>query len=384
MNKKILWFVFLLLLAWRGIADSQNNRYNCMKYIYLIFIFFFPLNALGQTAVNLKLAEKAGIVDYDRAVYVVEHNYAGFTMKVTDSNRNLYIHWRDSLRQDILNGGNAFDATLTYVRMFDDVHLNIISWNSKATDFSGYTREYTPRFTARNVDDSTFLIRAKSFGTEYVDTIKKYVKLYQQSGCPNLIVDIRANGGGLDYVYKPLLRLIYDRKGSADGVAYYSTPDNIAMLKLFGEETADISLKKWLEQLCKKLERHPGEFVGDSIYTIEYDSIHTYPRKVGIITDVLVGSSAEQFVIEAKIICSRLTVYGRNTVGGLDYSNPGQVLLPCGLTLRYPMSCSFRVRKGRGIDDTGIIPDVPVPLPIPSELTDNLDAWTLWVAGELH
>lgn len=120
--------------------------------------------------------------------------------------------------------------------------------------------------------------------------------------------------------------------------------------------------------MYKQLERHPGEFVGDSIYTIEYDSINTYPRKVGIITDVLVGSSAEQFVVEAKIICSRLTVYGRNTA----------------VTLRYPMSCSFRVIKGRGIDNTGIIPDMPISLPIPSELTDNLDEWTLLVAKDLR
>lgn len=355
-----------------------------MKYIYLICIFLFPLPVFGQTDTSWKLAKKAEIADYDRTVYVVEHNYAGFSAKVTDSNHSRYIHLRDSLRQTILDGGSAFDATLIYVRMFNDAHLNIISWNSKVTDFSGYTREYTPRFTARNVNDSTFLIRVRSFETEYIDTIKQYVKLYEQSGCPNLIIDIRGNGGGLDNVYKPLLRLIYDRKGFGDGVAYYSTPDNIAMLEQYGEETTDISLKKWLKQLCEKLESHQGEFVGDSIYTIEYDSIYTYPRKVGIIADVLVGSSAEQFLIEARIVSSRLTVYGRNTAGGLDFSNPGQVLLPCGLTLRYPMSCSFRVVKGRGIDDTGIIPDIPVSLPIPSELTDNLDEWTLWVAKELR
>lgn len=355
-----------------------------MIYIYLIFIFSFPLFVFGQTCTNLKLAEKADMADYNRVVYVVEHNYAGFSTKVTDSNHSRYIHLRDSLRQSILDGGSAFDAMLIYVRMFNDAHLNIIPWNGKVTDFSGYTRGYTPRFTARNINDSTFLIRVKSFETEYVDTIKQYVKLYEQSGCPNLIVDIRGNGGGLDYVYKPLLRLIYDRKGYGDGVAYYSTPDNIAMLEQYKGETTDTSLKKWLRQLCKKLKSRPGEFVGDSTYVIEYDSIHTYLRKVGIITDALVGSSAEQFVIEAKIICSRLTVYGRNTAGGLDYSNPAQTLLPCGLTLRYPMSRSFRVIKGRGIDDTGIIPDVPISLPIPSELTNNLDEWTLWVARGLR
>lgn len=38
----------------------------------------------------------------------------------------------------------------------------------------------------------------------------------------------------------------------------------------------------------------------------------------------------------------------------------------------------------KGIDQTGIAPDVRIPLPLPETLTDNVDTWTLWVAKELE
>ena len=31
----------------------------------------------------------------------------------------------------------------------------------------------------------------------------------------------------------------------------------------------------------------------------------------------------------------------------------------------------------------GIAPDVRIPLPLPEVLTDNVDAWTLWVAEDM-
>jgi hypothetical protein len=35
------------------------------------------------------------------------------------------------------------------------------------------------------------------------------------------------------------------------------------------------------------------------------------------------------------------------------------------------------------VDPDGIAPDVIIPLPLPEELTGNIDTWTRWVAGEL-
>ena len=48
-----------------------------------------------------------------------------------------------------------------------------------------------------------------------------------------------------------------------------------------------------------------------------------------------------------------------------------------------PTTRSCRVPEGRGIDSAGIAPDVRIPLPLPEVLTDNVDAWTLWVAEDM-
>ena len=47
------------------------------------------------------------------------------------------------------------------------------------------------------------------------------------------------------------------------------------------------------------------------------------------------------------------------------------------------MSRSLRL-PDRGIDETGIAPDVRITLPYPKVLTDNLDEWVLFVAKTLE
>ena len=46
------------------------------------------------------------------------------------------------------------------------------------------------------------------------------------------------------------------------------------------------------------------------------------------------------------------------------------------------MTVSHRL-PDRGIDKTGIAPDVRLDLPYPTELTDNIDEWVLWIAQDL-
>ena len=48
-----------------------------------------------------------------------------------------------------------------------------------------------------------------------------------------------------------------------------------------------------------------------------------------------------------------------------------------------PVTRSKRIPAGRGIDREGIAPDVRIPLPLPRTLTDNVDPWVEWVAGDL-
>ena len=109
------------------------------------------------------------------------------------------------------------------------------------------------------------------------------------------------------------------------------------------------------------------------------------PKKVGIIIDPIVASSGEQFLIDVKSTSDRVIVFGRdNTIGCLDYSNCRVATFPnSGSMITIAMSRSFRL-PDRGIDETGIAPDVRITLPYPKVLTDNLDEWVLFVAKTLE
>ena len=48
------------------------------------------------------------------------------------------------------------------------------------------------------------------------------------------------------------------------------------------------------------------------------------------------------------------------------------------------MTRSVRIAKGISIDETGIKPDVRIKLPLPKNLTDIIDEWTVWVAHDLE
>lgn len=109
------------------------------------------------------------------------------------------------------------------------------------------------------------------------------------------------------------------------------------------------------------------------------------PRRAALIVDGRVASSGEQLVLEVRASSRRTTVYGQdNTLGCLDYSNCEILYFPRD-TARWmivPVTRSNGFPQGAA--STGrIAPDVRIPLPLPRTLTDNVDPWVEWVAGDL-
>ena len=208
------------------------------------------------------------------------------------------------------------------------------------------------------------------------------VAVYCASGCENLVVDIRGNMGGSDNAYEPLLKLLYDHEGTEDAMEYRVSDIAIAHVREFVGNTERGRRKV----AC--MERTPaGEFLEEGkTYRIRYDSVSLVPRRAALIVDGRVASSGEQLVLEVRASSRRTTVYGQdNTLGCLDYSNCEILYFPRD-TARWmivPVTRSKRIPAGRGIDREGIAPDVRIPLPLPRTLTDNVDPWVEWVAGDL-
>ena len=56
---------------------------------------------------------------------------------------------------------------------------------------------------------------------------------YFESGCENLILDIRGNEGGNDSMYSPYLRVLFDHPGTTEGILFFDTEENRKIMESY-------------------------------------------------------------------------------------------------------------------------------------------------------
>jgi hypothetical protein len=242
---------------------------------------------------------------------------------------------------------------------------------------------------AISLTDSTFYLRIPSFMDDNADILVK--KNWQEiMARPNLIIDIRNNGGGQDTYYQVLSDLIYTQPFESKGVEYYATADNIKMYEdaLKSGDIQDEEGIEWTTLLLEEMKKNKGGFVihpmGGGDETVVKDTVFTYPKRVGIIINQGDASSAEQFLLEAKN-SKKVILFGNcNTAGVLDYSNMVSENFPSNrYELNYPMTRSMRLPENP-IDNIGISPDVIIPYPATRQLFNRLDQWVYFVMSYLE
>lgn len=365
-------------------------RIQKVRYVKRVLPMLLTLfGVVGLLPAAAQMTPEKHLADYDFAVRQVEESYAGYPSSVTAANRVEYESLKERLRSEVLEGRNGYEAVGELFGWFGDFHLRAGSFTEPyqrtCVDYGAMT--YAPGWLACRVDEQTYLIRVPSF--EYDQTITAWinsaVESYKRSGCEYLVVDIRGNGGGSDQAYRPLLALLYDRPAAVVGVEVRVSSDNERFLRRAIRERDGLD---YLLPVADSMAAGRRDFVPLSTEAgrIAFDSVSALPRRAGVLIDGRVASSAEQFVLDLRECSGRTHVFGRdNTLGCLDFSNIRRADLPCsGISCWIPTTRSCRVMAGCGIDRDGIIPDVRIPLPLPDSLTDNLDAWVLWVADKLE
>ncbi|MEI8004657.1 MAG: S41 family peptidase [Bacteroidota bacterium] len=247
-------------------------------------------------------------------------------------------------------------------------------------------------FTFGILSDSTFFIRANGFDG-FKDKIEKVIRDHWQDIMtrPNLVIDLRNNGGGQDDEWQLLFSLIYTDPYFSKGVEWYACEDNIKLYEdalknpVQGQSSEDI---KWTKVLLDEMKKNPGGYVVHPMMgkdkIVKEDTVYRNPRQVGIIINEGNGSSAEQFLLAAKT-SKKVTLFGnQNTAGVLDYSNSVPIDLPSGkYYMRYPMTRSRRL-PDNPIDNIGISPNVIIPYPPTEQLFDKLDIWVEFVKDWLE
>jgi hypothetical protein len=215
---------------------------------------------------------------------------------------------------------------------------------------------------ARRISGKTYYIGIGSFdesNTWPVDSLF-HVDSAILASVPNLILDLRGNNGGSDFVYSPLLPWLYSGPVTVAGIDVLATDDNVkGWAALLEAKDIPEANKETLRRIITQMQSMPGQrveiFHGD---TVRLPEIRPFPQKIAVLIDGDCASSAEQFLLVA-MQSRKVTLMGQHTAGVLDYANVRDVALPClPFILHYATTRSQWVDAGKGIDNVGIKPQV--------------------------
>lgn len=246
-------------------------------------------------------------------------------------------------------------------------------------------------FEAHYLNADTYYLRMENFMDE-APIGELYKKaLPELETVKNLIIDVRINHGGSDSLYFPLFPYALSagerfKDLEADegyGMEILYTPTNVARRlaqfeKFLQEEGVSEETRHMLEVMSADLKANQdkGYLVygddeeDDDDYFAQFVGLETAPERIILLSDVMCGSSGDNFVDTMKKM-PKVTVVGRPTLGILDYSNCCTAELG-DYEFLYPTSRSLAVDDGKGMTDEGVLPDVYIPW-TPEHLIKDVD-----------
>lgn len=217
---------------------------------------------------------------------------------------------------------------------------------------------------AKKLSDSTLYVQISTFhesNAKAIDSvIRKNASLLRSM--PNLVLDLRDNGGGADFSYSPLLPWLYTDPVIEQGNDVLVTEDNI---RRWGEMLNNVDIpadvKGRMSEFIGDMRKHVGSFMTNSVDdTTTFSTVETYPKKVAILINNRCASSTEQFLLFAKQ-SKKVTLMGEHSDGTLDYSNMKKAVTYCGdVSFKYATTRSRRIDKQQGIDNIGIKPNISI------------------------
>ncbi|HEX4233812.1 MAG TPA: S41 family peptidase [Caldimonas sp.] len=220
-----------------------------------------------------------------------------------------------------------------------------------------------PRF--RVLSPQTALLVLPTFGDRYAPLIAALVESHRSElrSRPNLIIDVRRNGGGSDSSYAPLLPILAANTTRTPGAEFLATPANIAASEAVCKlPTVDAqTCERFMRPVIDAMRAAPaGSYVlpvSEAAVNVETPRRNwPRPQRVALMIDHGCGSSCEEFVLIARQ-SFKVKTFGRPTAGSLDYSNLRPHDLPSGRRrLFYATSRSLRLPL-LAVDAAGIAPD---------------------------
>lgn len=344
-------------------------RRKCVIVILLIFTY---VQGSAQDSCHCK-------TNLQQFVNKVTQNYAGYQDKVNARTRASYFKLLDTLNKAAETAETpaaCFNILEKYRLFFADKHLQMRASfpleqgappkNDKKEEPAG------PPFTSGDLQwkmlgPSTLYIRIKRCRLEYKPVLDSLLKANktQLDTIPNWIVDFRGNTGGNTDAFSALLPYFYTKPYYGLGDAQWMSPDNTALYKDFYgkyKDEMDSSSAAYIGKIIDYGTRHPNSWYRDKGDTTTYSRQFEYPKRVAVLSDKKNGSSGETFLIMSKGISDKVTIFGENSGGYLDYGNLLRHTIDCkAYTFSIPSRRANYLDHGISYDQTGYPPDIYVP-----------------------
>lgn len=216
------------------------------------------------------------------------------------------------------------------------------------------------------LDKETNLLVIPSFAIRYkksVDSILEQNKVLLEKS-KHLIIDIRNNPGGFARTFENILPYIYTNPIYSSGYSILATADNIKDGYENDEPDLPEAYKKEVIEEVKKLKEHVGELY--PIYpadTLKFNQVLKNPKRVSILMNRNNKSASELFILKARQ-SKKVTLFGENSAGAVDYVEAVSAQMPCKFySVLYPAVRSDSVDK-QPLDNIGIAPKVAIPVNI--------------------
>ena len=354
------------------------------------------IDSIGLTT-NMDLPDsiRRNLEDYDYLVSFVEENYAPFSAIMEKGYEQEYRAMRKQLRQQVINGEADIEkAAIDYVFWFYsrfDRHLAVFTNAFVKTTDTLFPQdigiiEYAPKAVSCKVDSCTWLIRVPTCDLSYMEWTNYAFQQFVESGCENLIIDVRGNSGGSATIWNNYFIALYDHDGTPISSWFRNTPENLKsleqILERYPSNPAAERIRAFAEK-CKsskkKFELWTSGIMGKGLQPT------TRINRAAVITDWYTCSAGESFVVFVKECSERAKVYGICNTRGSDITGEcGIKALPNSkIEFLYPTVVISKFYDHDFSTTPGIAPDIIIPLPYPKTLTDNIDEWVLWVAEDL-
>ena len=394
--KKAIKIIFITLLVL--ITIIVVGLFAIYKTMEPNFITLTPTteeldNIALTTNMNLPDSIRQNLEDYDYLVSFVEENYAPFSAIMEKGYEQEYRAMRKQLRQQVSQGEvgiekAAGDYAFWFYNRFDrHIWVNTDAfWKIVPSRFPQDTEiiEYAPKAVSCKVDTCTWLIRVPSCDLSFMEWANDALQQFVESGCKNLIIDVRGNGGGSGLIWNSYFAALYDHFGKPIITWFRNTSEN----QKFWEQllNPEHPNKEWIQSFIKRCKSSNKEFVIQGVFG-GYTGLQTtaHINRAAVLIDGNTGSAGESLVTFVKKYSNRAKVYGICNTGGCDLTGECQygALPNSKIRFLYPTTVGSDFYDNDFSGTPGIAPDIIIPLPYATTLTDNIDEWVLWVAEDL-